>query len=368
MTAMAERQRVPSTDDTKTKLNKGFASLTVMSLACHGILNTELLAPSPKPAWFDDLSGDLDVTKVLARSWTEDLAPSITSRIPTHVIDYSSTFQGMSEMILSLLKEHPAAKGKDDDTVKEALALIGALVDTIKEIVEDVEQTESDLKKWGHEMQTAHDELLEGTGSIQKAEVDLNKEIDRMNAAIDGLNKKIDTENMVMMGSVTAGAIALVTTISAIALIPETGGWSLIVVGVGAAALVGAVGSGVTMEVLVQLQMGQIVDDNAKISADRAQIVALKALSLSANMAVQYVNLATQALSDVRTMWGLFGGELQGVVDKLNKADEELIAILDAGWVTGAQKEWAMVADFATQLAQQPQPQPETTTITPTVA
>ncbi|HEX6709439.1 MAG TPA: hypothetical protein VF068_03835, partial [Rubrobacter sp.] len=68
-----------ATDNTNDKTASGFASLQIVTTSCHGVLNTQFTAPSPKPDWFDDLSGKLDSAKVLANQWIDDIAPQMTA-------------------------------------------------------------------------------------------------------------------------------------------------------------------------------------------------------------------------------------------------------------------------------------------------
>lgn len=49
-------------------------------------------------------------------------------------------------------------------------------------------------------------------------------------------------------------------------------------------------------------------------------------------------------------MWGVFQNELQGTLDKLQRTDEELQAIVNKAFVLAAQNEWNLAVSFAQKL------------------
>lgn len=329
----------------------GFASLQLVTASCHSILSTNFIAPTPKPDWFDALSADLDNAKVHAREWINDIAPMMTASIPSHVIDYGTTYAAMTDQIVDLLDKNPTARGKDHPVVKQVFELIHALQAELKAIIAKVESVQVRLKIWGDKMQAAHDRLFASASSIQETAIELQAEIEKMNLAIKMLREQIESENKAIAAGAAAIGIGLFALVAGIAFAPVTGGASLIVSGIGA---LGIIGGGVTwgvMQAKIDSQFKEIAEDMKKIAANQRQIVALQSLSLAANTAISAIATATQALSDVKVMWTVFQNELQGTLDKLEKTDEELSAILNKAWILAAQKEWNMAVDFAQKLA-----------------
>ena len=74
----------------------------IVTTACHAVLNTQFIAPEPKPDWFDDLSGKLDAAKVLANEWIDDIATDMTASIPTSVMRCATS--GMTAVIVTSLR------------------------------------------------------------------------------------------------------------------------------------------------------------------------------------------------------------------------------------------------------------------------
>lgn len=336
--------------NTNDATSSGFVSLQIVTAACHGVLNTQFIAPSPKPKWFDSLNKDLDGAKVLAHDWIDNISPKMTAGIPSHVIDYGTTYSALTDEIIDLLTKNPTAKGKDNPIVIQVFQLIEELHNAIEPIIADIKATEKRLVEWGQKMQQSHDALFTGAANIQEAQIELATHIEKMNNAIKGLKDKIHTENLLIAGGAATLAIGLTVAVFAVALAPATGGLSLIVGGV---AVLAAIGGGVTWGVMqgeINKQFAEIGEDQKQIAADQRQLVALQGLSLSAGSAITSIATATRALSDVRVMWTVFQNELQGTMDKLSSTNVELSAIVNKALVKAAQKEWSLAVDFAQQL------------------
>jgi predicted nucleic acid-binding Zn-ribbon protein len=340
-----------ATANTNDKTATGFASLQIVTTSCHGVLNTQFTAPTPKPKWFDDLSGKLDSAKVLANQWIDDIAPQMTASIPSHVIDYGTTYSAITDEIVTLLEANRNATRKSNPQVFEQLSeLIQALHESVESIITEIDGTQGQLKTWGDSMQKAHDDLFNGAANIQSAQTELGSEIDRMNNAIKGLRDLIDGENNAIAAGAAAIGIGLLALVVGIALAPVTGGYSLIVAGIGGAAIIGGAVDWGIMQDRINKQFAEIAQDQQKISDDQRQLVALQGLSLAANSAISSIATATQSLSDVKVMWTTFQNELKGTLDNLDKADKALSAIVSEAEVKAAQKEWNLAVDFAQQL------------------
>ncbi|MGN6275099.1 MAG: alpha-pore-forming cytotoxin MakA [Solirubrobacterales bacterium] len=329
---------------------KSFLTLNMITQACHGVANTVFVPPPTKPVWFDDLNKKLDVTKGVAHTWIDTLAPSITGGVPKAVLDYNPTYEVATEEIEGIVRAHPDAEGKDDPYVKQVRALIEVLREPVVTTVEEAKQIEKELEAWGKEMQSAHDGLSSGTGKIQEAETSLATEIKSMEVAIENLEKKIHDENIAI--AVSAGGVGLgcFLLVVGIALAPISGGASLLVGGTGGLLIIGGAVTWGIMEAKIREQFKQIGEEQNKIAADKRQLVALKGLSTGASQAINYSETALNSLSEFRTTWHVFEGELQGVANKLQKGEKSLSTLLQGTFTKQAAKEWADAAALAHEL------------------
>jgi len=340
--------------DTRSPLEKntqsGFISLHVLTACCQSVLNTQFIAPDPKPEWFDDLNAKLDYAKTVAGTWINDIAPTVTSSIPLKVLNYAPIYKTANDDINAIANQFPNAKGADDPHVQKVQQIVKILIDEMDSILGDIDITSSKLRQWGIDVQRAHDDLSSGASSIQKAEASLAGDIAGMNSAIDNLHKMIDGENKAIAAAAIAIGVGIFALIVGIALAPVTGGASLIGSGVGVLAIIGG---GVTWGVMqnkINDQFKQIADKQAHLADDKKQVVALKTLASSSNLAITSLGNASTALSDFRTSWATFKGEMEGVLAKLNSAEQSLSTFRQQFFTSAAAKEWASAEKFAQEL------------------
>ncbi|WP_020653804.1 alpha-pore-forming cytotoxin MakA [Massilia niastensis] len=351
----ASNDNVNSTDTLQQKTQQAFVTLSLITQACHGILNTVLVAPSPKPAWFDGLQSKLDTAKAHATQWIDNIAPGVTGGVPVQVINYGTTYSAFTAQIMSIVNAHPDAQGATNQYVVQVKQLVEALDQSVSNIITNAETTAQMLKEWGDLMQKSHDDLVTGAANIQSAETDLATDIQKMNNAISTLNEMIHKENIAIAASAGGIGLGLLLLIAGIALAPETGGASAyLVAGTGAALIIGGSVTWGVMQAKIDKQFKEIAADQKELDDDKRQLVALQGLASSSNQSIQYVTDSTNALSDFRTSWAVFQGELQGVKAKLDLAETSLSTIVQGAFTTAAANEWADATNFAESLANAP--------------
>lgn len=334
------------------KTQTTFVTLNLITQSCHAILNTTFTAPDPKPDWFDDLNSELDVAKTVAGYWINQLGPEITSGVPMQVINYGITYDSLSGEIQKIASAHPTASGADNEYVKQVHELVSALYSSVQEIIKNADTASSQLEAWGKKIQAAHDALSSGIVNIQSAETALESDINKMNEAIKQLNEAISEENMVIACSGGGIALGLFLTVIGIALAPETGGTSYyLLAGFGGLLTVGGSVTWGVMQDKIDKQFNEIAKDQQELSSEAQQLVALKGLASASSQAIAYLSNASSALSDFRTSWGMFEGELKGVLDKLEEAKENLSVIVSDSFTIAAQTEWQDATKFAQSLA-----------------
>ncbi len=349
---MSTTTSAQSTTNLQNKTQTSFVTLNLITQACHGILNTTFVAPTPKPSWFDDLQAKLDTAKTHAADWINNLAPNVTGGVPVQVIDYGTTYDALSAQIQAIATQYPDAQGADDPHVKQVHALVSALDASVTQILTNSDTTSEQLKNWGILMQQSHDDLSTGAANIQSAETDLSTDIAKMNNAITTLNNTIHQENIAIAASAGGIGLGLLLLVAGIALAPETGGASAyLVAGTGALLIIGGSVTWGIMQDKINKQFAEIATDQKELDDDKRQLVALQGLSSASDQSIQYTTDATNALSDFRTSWNVFQGELQGVKSKLEQAEASLSVIVSGAFTSAAQAEWADATTFAQSLA-----------------
>jgi hypothetical protein len=119
---------------------------------------------------------------------------------------------------------------------------------------------------------------------------------------------------------------------------------------IGAAGIIGGAVTWGVMQHKIDEQFKEIAKDQAEKQADQAAIVALQGLGTASSGAISNMELAQTSLSKLKTQWGVFGGELQGVVAKLDQAADSIAVIMQGVFTEAAQKEWAEAATTANAL------------------
>jgi hypothetical protein len=339
---------------TKSKMATGVTSIVLITNACHGILNTQLTLPDgmTKPTWFDELVQKLDAAKELATEWINELAPDLTASLPNKVINYDTQYNAITNQIIKIANANPMAQGPDDPNVKLVFELISALKTQIIKIHDDVAAEDDKLRGWGTRMQAAHDALSTGVTSIQAAEADLASDIGKMDADMSRLRSEIDGLNKAIAYAAIAVGVGILVAAVGVGLcfVPGMQVVGGIVAGIGVAAIVGGAITWGVMQKKVNDDYDKIAADQKEKDVDTQQLVALRGLETATSQSVSCIAMATASLSNVRALWKLFSGELDGVINQLNQTDKGLALIVNEAFVQGAQDEWKLCAELATQL------------------
>jgi hypothetical protein len=120
---------------------------------------------------------------------------------------------------------------------------------------------------------------------------------------------------------------------------------------IGVAGIVGGAATWGVMQGKINKQFDEIAKDQQQMDDDNRQIIALQGLAMASNGAVSNLSLASSSLSKLRTQWAVFQGELNGVVAKLEKAEESISVIVQGVFTTAAQAEWVKTTETANALA-----------------
>lgn len=350
--AMTATDPTPAPNNLFGNTGVSYNAATLITMACQAVVNTSFIAPTPKPSWFDALNAELQAAQTLATQWLQTIGQQVTQAIPLQVINFGASFDASTAAILEIVKNNPNATGANNPYVIEIKEIIQqALLPSIQTAITNIDTTSGTLTVWGGKLQTAHNNLSSGATDIQAAEISLQGDISKMNDAITSLKETIDGENKAIAASAAAIAIGVFALIVGIALAPETGGASLVIGGfIGAAGIIGGAVTWGIMQSRINANFDQIAIDQQELSTDQRQLTALQGLALASSGAVSSLELATSSLSKLRTQWGVFQGELQGVVTQLESAENAISTIVQGVFTSAAQDEWKSAVTTANAL------------------
>lgn len=351
-TASSSTSPAPAPDNLFGNTGVSYNAAQLITVAAHAVLNTVFVAPTPKPAWFDDLDAQLKSAQQLAGQWVDTLGPEVTKTIPLQVINFGANFTAATNAILQIVQANPQAQGANDPSVVQIKAIIQqTLLPPLQTVIGRMTEVSSALTTWGDSMQRAHNSLATGATNVQAAQIALQGDIAKMNAAIDSLHTEIDSENRLIAYSAAAIGIGILALVVGIALAPETGGVSLLVGGfIGVAGIIGGSVTWGIMQSKINDQFDQIAKDTQERTDDERQIIALKGLQLATQNAVSSIEMATSTLSKLQTQWGTFQGELLDVVTQLESAEQSVSAIVQGVFTSAVQTEWSAAIATANNL------------------
>ena len=349
--------------DLQQKATGAFMSLHIVNAAAHALRNTALnpiTAISSENSEVQalmvqvqtvlaDLKSKLDHAHDNADVWINDLMTRVSQTVPNHILDYGATFDAASDQILALLAE-PVSTGATSNSVAQALELIGTLRDQVGAYTAEMDRVKADLDDYGKRLQADHDALLTGKNSIQSLMSMEQHEIEKLEADIVDLQDQIGALNKQIMDSQIGLGISIFVGIIGLALAPVTGGATLTVAAVGVAGIATSAALWATAQQKVNGKKQEIQQDKTAEDALKLQIYSLGILHKSVAFALDQMEGAQTALSDLRVFWGVFEQTLLDVIKDLNKPNAQLSVVLDRMWVHAAKNNWKNLTGFAQAL------------------
>ena len=340
--------------DSQQKTQSAFVTVNFITGQCQAILNTQFVAPSKKPSWFDDLNAKLQVAKDLAGQWINGLSIDVASSIPSQVINYGTTFMAAIDQIHELYQKDPLAKGADNPTIKQVADIMNLLSDQVLDLQSSAADVQKKLIDWGEKMQKAHDNLLNGATSIQNTIIDLNTDVEKMDSAIAENKSLIEQYNKAIIASAAAIGVGLFMLVAGIALCIATAGTAAVVAGGvaagGAAAIIGGAITWGIMQNKINSAYDDIAQEQKEKTEDQQQIVALKALAASASAAITSIELSKQALSELEVTWQVYSNELSDVAKKLKRGTSMTSIIGEKVMADAARNEWEQAVKLSQDL------------------
>ena len=341
-----------TSEDTNKTVYQGVMSIQIVTADCNGILNTVLNPPKTKPEWYDELNSYIDSAKVLSNKWIDDIAPNISSKIPTQVIEYSNVFEAIANEIIDMTMKYPDMK-KGDKEFNQVNDLLNGLIETIdNDILSEIDNSAKELKEWGDKFQEVHDKIASKTTDIQSSEIEYQGEIEKLNADIKVLQSKVDNFNKgVMAGeiSVGVGLFVAVVGIGVCVINPVAGG---ITIGVGALLVGGGAATWAVLQNEINDAYDDITEDRKKIAEEKQLLSSVSSIEVVTKSVLTAIEDATNHLSNVRTMWASFENLVKTTISELNKAETGATAILKKVFTVAAINQWQDVEQYAMDIAQ----------------
>ncbi|TRV21458.1 MAG: hypothetical protein EWV88_15095 [Microcystis wesenbergii Mw_MB_S_20031200_S109D] len=330
--------------DVNQSLSASDQATANLTIACQGILKTSL-TPSDS-TWYRALQGELDQAQTLAQQWQAQLSTQLKEEVLTAVIDSGKEFTTQELEI-----NHFFAQASDDFQGNQMrlqikLMELKSLVLNISRSVADYAQT---LSNWGQALRQTHQQMSETINQIQAQEAALQGQIAAINSQLADLQSQIAADRSAIEQAKREETKAILENVLEVFSGP-LGGLATILGGMGVSSIAEAERKVATLEQTIQNYQDRIAFGQGNLTQDQAQLVALNALTLSAGIAVSDLDIAEQMLNVVRISWAGLLGEMEGVINKITRAQDFDTLLLERTWFNAACKEWLLIMDEAQRL------------------
>ncbi len=325
------------------QLNSSASATSNLNISCQGILDTHI-AQSSSP-WYGTLVAELQAAQNLAQEWLANYSNKLNTDILTSIVNCGQSFTSERADILNMF-DNPV-NGSNGSPLQGALIHLQQMVQTISTNVSNYETL---LRNWGEMLQQAHDNMAATIGQIQAQENDLSSQIKAINTNIATLQEQIKQDRKVIAEAESHRTTGIIETIFGVVFAPFTGGLSLILAGIGVSSIAEAQSKVEAMEQTIKDYQTKIVSAQQNLNQDQAQLVTLQALTFSAGIALSDMEVALQMLDSVKTTWDTFSQEMSGVINKISKAENAGMLVVEKAWFNAACDEWAVIVSGAQAL------------------
>ena len=331
--------------DVNRQLSSSVSATANLTASCQGIIDTHL-APSSL-SWYGTLNAELLQAQALAREWQTQYADKTESAIRASIVQCEQAFQAARASVTRLFDQ----ASTDPAGAKSGLqAELNKLKAPAQAISTTVSGYEVKLRDWGVRLQGIHGQMASTICQIQAQESALQTQIVRINADICELRSEIESARRAIAEAESKKTGGVVGTIIGFVLTPFTAGLSLIIAGVGISSIQEAEGKVRELEGTITKYQASIISYQQNLSQDQAQIATLNGLTLSAGIAITDIEVAARTLDQVRVGWEAFFQELNGVITKIDKAQNAAAIIMEKAWFNATLNEWNLILPAARKL------------------
>lgn len=266
--------------------------------------------------------------------------------MPQAIISFNDTFDAAYDIIMQLLKDI----GSNPPTDQQKQALMDAIQALKNEL--DTQQTHiqgvrDQVVQFNDNLSSDNTALTTGSASVTNAITEDKKKVVDLTADISKLQVQIST----MQKLLTAAEIGIVAGVVVSMILMETGPAALVVgvlsIGGSAAALIAAA-------TIIRKDQDKIIDDQADIKAESAQIVVLNTIANTVSKLVDTIKDAGLQMDTVLGTWATLSTKMQAVITKLNQASgtDWLKIIKEELDMNSSKRAWDQLTDFATKMQQ----------------
>jgi hypothetical protein len=328
------------------QLDLSMNRMLMLQASCQAVVEADI-APVASP-WYQQLDRELGAAEELVIAWRRSGITYFQSAILDAIGTYGNTFLGAQpgiDRMFAQLEQSFTETGR-----AALLEQLRALVPGLQTLAGQSADYGGRLKAFQIAMSTPHANMDTTIAQVQAQEASIQGQIDSINQQIAALTAQINTDRDIIAKAEKSRNDGIIETIFGVVFAPITGGLSLILAGIGVASIAEGQEKVEAMESEVAGYQQTIAGDQSTLSADQTIIATLGALTMSTGLVINDLGNIDAALDQLRTSWDMFGGELDGVIDKLGLAGSAADLVVMQAWYDSACAQWKLIAENAASL------------------
>ncbi|MGN6255612.1 MAG: alpha-pore-forming cytotoxin subunit MakE [Solirubrobacterales bacterium] len=332
------------------QLDAGLSGVAQLNASCQAVIQAEI--EQVKSDWWEQLNQELGAAEKLVVNWRQGGALYFGSEVVGAVSRCASAFLDSRTPIEKLFEElaqhfDPAEKEQLVERLRALQPPVAAIAARIGDYLERLATFEREMSGVQQRMQTT-------VAEVQAKEAELESTIKSINAQIKQLSEQAQTAREAIAKARSERTAGIFETIFGIVFAPVTGGLSLVIAGIGVASITEAEGAISHLESQISGFQQTIAGDQATLSTDQQIVATLQSLTMSTGFLLKDLESIGHALDALRTTWVVFGGELKGVIEKLESASDAASLTAAHTWYIAACHEWQDVADHVAEITNLP--------------
>jgi len=321
-------------------------SALMLNAACQAIIETYIQPSSSE--WYSQIVSELSDAQALVKEWRTQGYLYFDQDIIAEITACGEAFINSQDVILNYFN---VLQNQWSADIKNSLTeAFKTLVSPVQAMSNSINNYEVSLQQWGDKVQKVYDKLAQTINDIQAQESDLLAKIAAINASTEQLKNQIEADRQAIIKAQDKEKEGETETILGIILAPFTGGVSLILSCIGVASISEAEGQIATMQATINAYQNHIESLQQELGDDQKKITSLQMISLSASIVLGDIQSINTSLDPLKTIWDVYESALNGIIDKIDKADKLDDIIVCKAWFTAACNEWGEIVHHSASL------------------
>lgn len=331
---------------TNEQIDASMSAIALLNASCQAVVEAEIQQVSS--GWYETLDQQLGAAEELVLQWRRSGFLYFQGDILGAIAAAGRGFLGARASIdaqFAALEANFSPAGQTELTSE-----LKALAPPVQAIADEIGAYLARLRTFEGSMSGVQQQMTATVAQVQAQEAEIQSEIASIKQQIASLTAQVQTDRDAIAKARSARTSGIVETIFGILLAPVTGGASLILAGIGVASIAEAEGKIDSMESEISSYQQSIAADQTNLTSDQKVVATLDALTMSTGIVLSDITEIGTALDALRTQWTAFGGELDGVVDKVARATAAADLVVSQAWYDSACTEWEVIAKHVADL------------------